>query len=75
MAKSREVKSRKDKAHYTVLSIPDKDIKRMYAALEMLGSKFEVPTLAADGGPISGTKCGVTGLTAGNGNHDFSCKD
>jgi hypothetical protein len=63
------------KFEYTVLNIPDEDIGRMYAALDMLGSKFEKPILAADGGPISGTKCGATNISGGNGNYDFNCKD
>ncbi len=63
------------RAKYTVLSIPDSDVMRMYAALKLIESKFDRPTLAADGGPISGTGCGATNITKGNGNYDFNCKD
>lgn len=63
------------KFQYTVLNISDADIGRMYAALEVLESKFDKPILGADGGPISGTKCNATNLNGGNGNYDFSCKD
>lgn len=59
-----------------IMSIPDKEMPRMVAALDKLRGKLGIPTLAADGGgSVSGTKCGATNISGPNGEYDFSCKD